>query len=68
MIAQQNKVYLQVFVNTFADSSIECIYSRRLKYLMESKRNLIDIHFIDVNIEMKNVFTQSVTMASPQST
>jgi hypothetical protein len=50
----QQRLYLQVYLTTFNESSLEYIYSRRLKYLLSCKQHLIDIAFIDVNLEIKN--------------
>lgn len=52
--------YLQVFINSFCENSIEFLYSRRLKYLLESKRLVVDIQMIDVNSEIKKVMGPSV--------
>lgn len=48
--------YLKVFINTFSENSIESLYSRRLKYIMESKTHLIDINFTDINMEIAKAY------------
>ena len=50
---------LQVFVTTFAENSVEFLYSRRLKYLLDTKRHLIDIQVIDANSEIQKVFSNA---------
>lgn len=51
--------YIEVFINTFASSadieSLEHVNSRRLRYLLECKKN-IPIQIIDINTEMQAFF------------
>ena len=51
---------LQVFINTFTagQSSLEAAHSRRLLYLLESKRHLVDkFTVVDVNTEIKKALS-----------
>lgn len=50
-------MFLQVFVNSFCENSLESLYSRRLKYLMETKRHLIEIKIIDANLELSQAMS-----------
>jgi len=54
----QSRAYLQVYVNSFGDGSLEQLLSRRLRYLLQAKSHLIEIRIIDVNQEMASVLRQ----------
>eukprot|EP00347_Sterkiella_histriomuscorum_P000388 403376053 len=47
--------HLEVFLNTFPGSQIESLYSKRLLYLIETKKHFIQIHVVDVNTEISNL-------------
>jgi hypothetical protein len=42
-----------VYFTSFNENSIEYLYSRRLKYILSCKEHLIDINFIDINLELR---------------
>ncbi len=67
MLKLTSKLEIQAFVNSFTGggSSLESAHSRRLLYLMDSKKHLVDKYtVVDVNTEIKKAFSENVIVQS----
>ena len=53
------RTFLQVFVTSFGDGSLEQLHSRRLRYLLHAKSHLLEIRVVDVNQEMASAVLQA---------
>jgi hypothetical protein len=63
MLKLTSKSEIQIFVNSFTGggSCLEAVHSRRLLYLLESRKQFVDKYTVfDVNTEIKKAFSETI--------